>query len=94
MLSDMPEAVSTPEIRVACSDERKFSLVEEAKSFFAECGYEIIDVDGMRVKFGDGWGLLRASNTQPCLVLRFEAPTEARLHEMRAIIEGWLEDHV
>jgi phosphomannomutase/phosphoglucomutase len=78
---------------VDCPDERKFSLVEEAKAHFAGLGYQIIDVDGMRLKFEDGWGLLRASNTQPSLVLRFEAPTEARLAEMRALIEGWLKDH-
>jgi phosphomannomutase/phosphoglucomutase len=93
MLSGIPEAFATPEIRVDCSDERKFSLVEEAKAHFAGLGYQIIDVDGMRLKFEDGWGLLRASNTQPSLVLRFEAPTEARLAEMRALIEGWLKDH-
>ncbi|MCF7821693.1 MAG: phosphomannomutase/phosphoglucomutase [Mariprofundaceae bacterium] len=94
MLSGIPETVATPEIRVDCPDERKFSLVEEAKVHFAGLGYQIIDVDGMRVKFEDGWGLLRASNTQPGLVLRFEAPTERRLSEMRSLIEGWLKDHV
>jgi phosphomannomutase/phosphoglucomutase len=93
MLSGIPEVVVTPEIRVDCPDERKFILVEEAKAYFSERGYQIIDVDGMRVKFEDGWGLLRASNTQPSLVLRFEAPTEARLAEMRDLIEGWLKDH-
>jgi len=93
MLSGIPEAVATPEIRVECSDERKFSLVEEAKAHFSKAGYEIIDVDGMRIQFDDGWGLLRASNTQPALVLRFEAPTKARICEMRALIEGWLKRH-
>jgi len=93
ILADVPRAVTTPEIRVECPDDCKFNLVEEAKAYFIGLGYEIIDVDGMRVKFEDGWGLLRASNTQPCLVLRFEAPTEARLSEMRTLIESWLEDH-
>ncbi|RMH50378.1 MAG: phosphomannomutase/phosphoglucomutase [Zetaproteobacteria bacterium] len=91
MLDGIPPAVTTPEIRVECPDARKFALVEEAKAHFAALGYEIIDVDGMRIKFADGWGLVRASNTQPALVLRFEAPDEARLAEMRRLIEGWLE---
>jgi phosphomannomutase / phosphoglucomutase len=93
LLTDVPHAVTTPEIRVDCADSRKFALVEEAKAHFAELGYEIIDVDGMRLKFTDGWGLLRASNTQPSLVLRFEAPSEARLAEMRDLVEGWLRDN-
>jgi phosphomannomutase/phosphoglucomutase len=92
LLADVPHAVTTPEIRVDCADERKFALVEEAKVHFGDLGYEIIDVDGMRLKFADGWGLLRASNTQPSLVLRFEAPSEARLAEMRDLVEGWLRD--
>lgn len=93
ILHDVPHSVTTPEIRVDCPDERKFSLVEEAKAHFIAAGYDIIDVDGVRVKFADGWGLLRASNTQPSLVLRFEAPSEERLHEMRELIEGWLRSH-
>ncbi len=90
LLADLPPSVSTPEIRVDCPDERKFALVEEAKAHFAEQGYKIIDVDGMRLEFDDGWALLRASNTQPALVLRFEAPSESRLAEMREMVEGWL----
>ncbi|MFC1567888.1 phosphomannomutase/phosphoglucomutase [Pseudomonadota bacterium] len=93
LLADVPQGVTTPELRIDCSDARKFSLVEEAKAHFSAAGYNIIDVDGMRIRFDDGWGLLRASNTQPALVLRFEAPTEARISEMRALIEGWLESH-
>jgi len=90
MLADVPYSVTTPEIRVDCPDERKFDLVEEAKTHFANLGYEIITVDGMRLKFDDGWALLRASNTQPSLVLRFEAPNESRMAEMRQLVEGWL----
>ncbi len=90
LLADVPHSVTTPEIRIDCSDERKFDLVEEAKAHFAELGYNIIDVDGMRLKFDDGWALLRASNTQPSLVLRFEAPDEKRMTEMRELVEGWL----
>jgi len=90
LFADVPDAVTTPEIRVDCPDERKFDLVEEAKTHFSNLGYEIIDVDGMRLEFGDGWALLRASNTQPSLVLRFEAPDESRMTEMRKLVEGWL----
>jgi phosphomannomutase/phosphoglucomutase len=93
LLDDVPAAVTTPEIRVDCADSRKFALVEEAKTHFGRQGYDIIDVDGMRLKFADGWGLLRASNTQPSLVLRFEAPNAARLAEMRELVEGWLRDN-
>jgi len=91
LLSDVPQAESTPEIRVECSDERKFTLVDEAISYFRKAGYNIIDIDGMRIQFNDGWGLLRASNTQPALVMRFEAPNIERLKEMRKLIEGWLD---
>lgn len=93
LLADVPHAVSTPEMRIPCSDEEKFALVEEAKTHFAALGYDIIDIDGMRIQFDDGWGLLRASNTQPALVLRFEAPGSERLAAMRSLIEGWLQQH-
>lgn len=93
LLDDVPVAVTTPEIRVDCPDARKFALVEEAKAHFRDAGYDIIDVDGMRLRFPDGWGLLRASNTQPSLVLRFEAPNAQRLAEMRGLVEGWLRDN-
>ena len=74
LLSDVPKTVITPEIRVACPDEIKFKVVEKVKEELRK-DYPIIDVDGVRVKFKDGWGLVRASNTQPVLVLRFEALT-------------------
>ncbi len=91
MLADVPPSVTTPEIRVDCPDERKFGLVEEARAHFAAAGCDIIDVDGVRLEFDDGWALLRASNTQPSLVLRFEASSQARLNELRQMVEGWLE---
>jgi phosphomannomutase/phosphoglucomutase len=89
LLADVPRYVSTPEIRAECPDDRKFAIVDEAKRHFA-AKYKSIDVDGVRVLFGDGWGLVRASNTQPALVLRFEARTKERLDEIRGEIEGWL----
>lgn len=93
LLKDVPHSVTTPEIRVPCPDERKFTLIDEAMAHFKAMGYEIIDVDGIRIQFSDGWGLLRASNTQPSLVLRFEAPSEERLQEIRDLIEGWLKQN-
>ena len=90
LLSDLPASVATPELRIPCADERKFLLVQDAIRHFRGLGYEIIDIDGMRIDFGDGWGLLRASNTQPALVMRFEAADEERLRQMRELIEKWL----
>ncbi len=92
MLADVPRFVSTPELRVACPDDRKFAIVDEAKKYFA-ARYHVIDVDGVRVLFGDGWGLIRASNTQPVLVMRFEARTEKHLEAIRSEMEGWLRGH-
>jgi phosphomannomutase / phosphoglucomutase len=91
LISDLPQVVATPEIRVDCDEEKKFKLVEETKKRLAP-GRKITDIDGVRVDFGDGWGLVRASNTQPVLVLRFEAPTQARLNELRGIVEGALNE--
>jgi phosphomannomutase/phosphoglucomutase len=89
LLSDVPKFVSTPEIRVDCPENIKFQVVRDAVAHFRS-KYEVIDVDGVRVLFGDGWGLVRASNTQPVLVLRFEALTDVRLADIRAEVEGWL----
>jgi phosphomannomutase/phosphoglucomutase len=89
LLADVPRFVSTPEIRVECADDRKFAVVDAARRHFA-AKYDVIDVDGVRVQFGSGWGLLRASNTQPVLVLRFEANTEAELGRIRAEFADWL----
>ncbi|MDX9822143.1 MAG: phosphomannomutase/phosphoglucomutase [Syntrophales bacterium] len=89
ILADVPKTCTTPEIRVACPDAVKFQVVEEVKNFFRP-KYPIIDIDGVRVPFGDGWGLLRPSNTQPVLVLRFEARTPERLAAIRKEIEDVL----
>ncbi len=86
MLKDVPKTYSTPEIRVDCPDEAKFEVVERIKEKL-EGKYEMICVDGVRVVFNDGWGLIRASNTQPVLVLRFEAKSEKRLLEIRKFLE-------
>lgn len=89
LLADLPRTVATPELRVACSDERKFELVARAAAHFA-ARYPVSTLDGVRISFADGWGLLRASNTQPVLVLRFEAGSAAELAAYRAEVEGWL----
>jgi phosphomannomutase/phosphoglucomutase len=89
LLADVPPFVSTPEIRVECGDDRKFGLVEKAVAHFRST-HDVIDVDGVRVLFGDGWGLIRASNTQPILVTRYEARSEARLAEIRNEMESWI----
>ena len=89
LLADVPRFVSTPELRIDCPDDRKFEIVRAAQQHFAKTR-EVIDVDGARILYGDGWGLIRASNTQPILVCRFEARTDARLGEIRGEVEGWL----
>jgi phosphomannomutase/phosphoglucomutase len=92
MLADVPRTYSTPEIRVDCADEEKFRIIEELSSYFKK-RYQVIDVDGARIIFPDGWGLVRASNTQPVLVLRFEAGSEAGLAEIRQTVLGKLAEH-
>jgi phosphomannomutase/phosphoglucomutase len=89
MLSDVPSFVSTPEIRVDCPDELKFAVVDRAVRYF-RARHEVIDVDGVRVLFGDGWGLIRASNTQPVLVTRYEARSSERLAAIQREMEDWL----
>jgi len=91
LLSDVPQTFTTPEIRVECPDNKKFAVVQKVTDFFRE-QYNVIDIDGVRVLFEDGWGLVRASNTQPALVLRFEAISEDRLSEIRNLIESVLAD--
>jgi phosphomannomutase / phosphoglucomutase len=91
LLADLPKAVSTPEIRIDCPDDQKFTIAERAKEYFRK-HYETIDIDGVRVQFPEGWGLIRASNTQPALVLRFEARSAEKLAEYRALVEGKLKD--
>ncbi len=86
LLEDVPKTFITPEIRVHCPDEIKFKVVEKVKEELRK-DHPIIDVDGVRAQFGDGWGLVRASNTQPVLVLRFEALSEKRLQEIKKLVE-------
>jgi phosphomannomutase/phosphoglucomutase len=89
LLADVPRFVSTPEIRVDCPDDKKFGIVDEARKYFG-ARYKVITVDGVRVLFGDGWGLIRASNTGPVLVMRFEARTKEQLEKIQSEMQGWL----
>jgi phosphomannomutase/phosphoglucomutase len=89
-LQDLPRMVSTPEIRVDTPDEVKFDIVSRVADHFRR-RYEVVDIDGVRVKFPQGWGLVRASNTQPVLVMRFEAADEQLLNDYRREMEAVLE---
>jgi phosphomannomutase/phosphoglucomutase len=92
LLSDIPEVFSTPEIREDCPEEQKFALVDIVKKILSDEGYDVVDIDGARVEFPDGWALIRASNTQPVLVLRFEASDPDTLEEYRRLMSVTLED--
>jgi phosphomannomutase/phosphoglucomutase len=87
LLADVPQTHSTPELRVDCSDEVKFGVVQRVLDHYRPT-HSVLDVDGARIAFQDGWGLVRASNTQPALVLRFEAASATRLSEIRSEVEG------
>jgi phosphomannomutase/phosphoglucomutase len=84
LAAEMPSYPTTPELRASCPEELKFKIVDEVRNYFRG-KYRVIDIDGARVVFPDGWGLIRASNTQAVLVLRFEAKTEERLAEIRKL---------
>lgn len=91
LLADVPAFVSTPEIRIDTDDATKFAIMAKAVPHFSS-KYDVIDVDGVRVLFGDGWGLLRASNTQPVIVARYEARTPERLAEIQGVMESWVRE--
>ena len=90
LLLDVPKTFASPELRFDAPEEKKFALVKKATELFRKQGQKIIDVDGVRVTFPDGWGLIRASNTQPLLVLRYEAKTEKRMGEIQKLFEETL----
>ena len=90
-VAEFPSYVSTPEIRIEVTEEMKWTVVAAAVEHF-KARHDVIDVDGVRVLFGDGWALLRASNTQPVIVARYEARTEERLEAIRSQVEGWLRE--
>lgn len=88
---EFPHFVSTSEIRYPSTEEEKWRVVADATEHFGG-RYDTVEVDGVRILFGDGWGLIRASNTEPSLVARYEARSEERLAEIRGEVEGWLAD--
>lgn len=88
----LPHYFSTPEMRLECTDDAsKFEIAKKAEEYF-KANYDCIDVDGVRIKFGDGWGLVRPSNTQPVIVTRFEAKTKARLDEIKNMVLNKLKE--
>jgi phosphomannomutase/phosphoglucomutase len=91
LVDALPETVATPEIRIEVDEDSKFTLVEKALEHF-RTRYDVIDVDGVRVLFDGGWGLLRTSNTQPVIVARYEADSQERLEAIRGEMESWLRD--
>jgi len=90
LLDDLPPAFSTPEIRIECPEELKFRAVKRLTDYYRE-RFPIVDTDGVRVTLPGGWGLVRASNTQPILVLRFEADSEEALDRARSLVTEDLE---
>ncbi len=93
-LADQPKMYNTPELHVPCADERKFEVVAKVCEEFKVEGYDVNDIDGARITFEDGWGLVRASNTTPVLVTRYEATSEARMNEIKELIEGKIKKHI
>jgi phosphomannomutase/phosphoglucomutase len=91
LLADVPRTFASPEVRVPCPEDKKFEVVRRAQEWFS-ARHETVTVDGVRVQLPGGWGLVRASNTQPLLVLRFEADTAARLAEIQKIVTGKVEE--
>lgn len=87
-LADQPEMYNTPELHIECPDDRKFEVVAKVCEELKAEGYDVLDIDGARVNFPDGWGLVRASNTTPVIVTRFEAVTEERMKEIQQLIES------
>ncbi len=87
-LADQPKLFNTPELHTNCADERKFDVVAKVCAEFKAEGYDVNDIDGARITFADGWGLIRASNTTPVLVTRYEAITETRMNEIKALVES------
>ena len=91
-LADVPVTFSSPELRFETVEEKKFALVKRCTEMLRAKRLELIDVDGVRAVWPDGWGLIRASNTTPILVVRYEAKTKARLEEIRSLIDGTIAD--
>jgi len=91
-LSDIPKTFVTEEMRIHTTESAKFKIVEQATKYFIEKGLNVNTIDGARIEFEDGWGLLRASNTSPVLVMRCEADSKKRLNEIRKLIEDKVQE--
>ena len=89
-VDEIPSYFATPEIRIETTEKGKWEIVEKVKEHFRK-EYRTIEIDGVRILFGDGWGLIRASNTQPVIVARFEARTEERLEEIKNLVLGFVD---
>jgi len=89
LFADIPRTFSTPEIRIDCPDDQKARIVEKIKNHYRNTP-GVIDIDGVRVPFEDGWALVRCSNTQPVIVLRFEASSPESLNKIKAEVEALL----
>jgi phosphomannomutase/phosphoglucomutase len=89
-LSDVPKTYSTPEIRIECADDVKFNVVKKLTDYY-KGKFKVIDIDGVRILLNDGWGLVRSSNTQPILVLRFEGQSEEALKRIQGMVMEDLE---
>jgi len=93
-LADQPKMYNTPELHINCADDRKFTVVDKVCQSFKDDGLDVNDIDGARITFSDGWGLVRASNTTPVLVLRFEAETEVRMLEIQKLVEDRIQKYI
>jgi len=89
-LLDIPKTYSTPEIRIDCPDTVKFDVVNKLTNYYRN-KFNIIDIDGVRILLDDGWGLVRPSNTQPILVLRFEGQSKEALEKIQSMVMEDLE---
>ncbi len=92
LLEGIPETFSTPEIRLEVDDVKKFEIVENVVKYFKDGGYDVVDIDGVRVTFEDGWGLMRPSNTQNVIVLRVEADSPERMEEIKELLQQKLDE--
>lgn len=93
-LADQPKMYNTPELHIPCADDKKFEVVAAVCNEFKTENYDVNDIDGARITFEDGWGLVRASNTTPVLVTRYEATSEARMHEIQELIENKIKKYL
>ena len=87
LTADLAPAVNTPEIRIDCEEDKKFALIEESAKLLMDPAATLTTIDGLRVDYADHWGLIRASNTQPVIVMRFEAQTQAKLDAIQGKFE-------